>query len=59
MVYCGKASQGCQNCRTRRIKVCSIDPLNPLSGYSEEGSGLAILLINFVAGQNRPIQDRG
>jgi hypothetical protein len=22
MVYCGKASQGCQNCRTRRIKVC-------------------------------------
>ncbi|KAJ3461830.1 hypothetical protein MRS44_010383 [Fusarium solani] len=21
MVYCGKASQGCQNCRTRRIKV--------------------------------------
>ncbi len=23
MVYCGKASQGCQNCRTRRIKVCN------------------------------------
>jgi hypothetical protein len=21
MVYCGKASQGCQSCRTRRIKV--------------------------------------
>lgn len=29
MVYCGKASQGCQNCRTRRIKVCRIGPIAP------------------------------
>ncbi|EAA29033.3 hypothetical protein GE21DRAFT_4902 [Neurospora crassa] len=26
MVYCGKASQGCQNCRTRRIKCDKIQP---------------------------------
>ncbi|KLU87404.1 hypothetical protein MAPG_06404 [Magnaporthiopsis poae ATCC 64411] len=26
MVYCGKASQGCQNCRTRRIKCDKIKP---------------------------------
>jgi hypothetical protein len=24
MVYCGKPSRGCQMCRTRRIKVCSL-----------------------------------
>ncbi|RSL94345.1 hypothetical protein CDV31_014370 [Fusarium ambrosium] len=26
MVYCGKASQGCQNCRTRRIKCDKVKP---------------------------------
>ncbi|KAF5673092.1 hypothetical protein FHETE_3577 [Fusarium heterosporum] len=26
MVYCGKASQGCQNCRVRRIKCDKISP---------------------------------
>ncbi|KAF5005642.1 hypothetical protein FDECE_7919 [Fusarium decemcellulare] len=26
MVYCGKASQGCQNCRTRRIKCDKVRP---------------------------------
>jgi hypothetical protein len=26
MVYCGKASQGCQNCRTRRIKCDKLRP---------------------------------
>ncbi|KAL8370187.1 hypothetical protein RB595_000533 [Gaeumannomyces hyphopodioides] len=26
MVYCGKASQGCQNCRTRRIKCDKLKP---------------------------------
>ncbi|KAK4031917.1 hypothetical protein C8A01DRAFT_20939 [Parachaetomium inaequale] len=26
MVYCGKASQGCQSCRTRRIKLATLFP---------------------------------
>ncbi|TDZ20786.1 Aspercryptin biosynthesis cluster-specific transcription regulator atnN [Colletotrichum orbiculare MAFF 240422] len=26
MVYCGKASQGCENCRTRRIKCDKVKP---------------------------------
>jgi hypothetical protein len=29
MVYCGKASQNCQNCRTRRIKVRIYTSLTP------------------------------
>ncbi|KAK0732846.1 hypothetical protein B0T21DRAFT_385030 [Apiosordaria backusii] len=44
MVYCGKASQGCQNCRTRRIKCDKVRPQcaqcirvgKPCPGYRDQ-----------------------
>ncbi|KAL1843698.1 hypothetical protein VTJ49DRAFT_398 [Mycothermus thermophilus] len=44
MVYCGKASQGCQSCRTRRIKCDKVQPQctqcvrirKPCPGYRDQ-----------------------
>ncbi|KAL2270292.1 hypothetical protein VTJ83DRAFT_2476 [Remersonia thermophila] len=44
MVYCGKASQGCQSCRTRRIKCDKVQPectqcvriRKPCPGYRDQ-----------------------
>ncbi|KAK3295677.1 uncharacterized protein B0H64DRAFT_322315 [Chaetomium fimeti] len=33
MVYCGKASQGCQSCRTRRIKLTAIPSVEGLERH--------------------------